>query len=115
MIQVEMLEEDPRRNRLHELMVRVLRQQLVDEDMGKWPRCERSPRNGARDVRPDPVGVEGGQRRAQLLQRLLAAFVSGDELSSASFQPVDLAVQTLDLVERVEEASRAEPRQSAHE
>ena len=25
-IQVEMLEEDPRRNRLHELMVRILRQ-----------------------------------------------------------------------------------------
>ena len=67
--------------------------------MGKWLRCERSRRNGARDVRPDPVGVEGGQRRAQLLQRLLAAFVGGDELSYASFQPVDPAVQTLDLVE----------------
>ena len=67
--------------------------------MGKWLRCERSRSNGARDVKPDPVGVEGGQRGAQLLQRLLAAFVSGDELWYASFQPVDLAVQTLDLVE----------------
>ncbi len=99
MIPVEMLEEDPRRNRLHELIVRVLRQQLVDEDMGKWLRCERSGGNGACDMRPDPVGVEGGQRPAQLLHRLLGALVSGDELSYTSFQPVDLAVQTLDLIE----------------
>jgi len=35
----------------------------------------------------------------QLLHRLLGTLVSVDELSYASFQPVDLAVQTLDLVE----------------
>jgi len=99
MIPIEMLEKDTRWNRLHELMVRVLRQQFVDEDMGKRLRCDGSRSNGARDVRPDPVGVEGGQRRAQLLQRLLATFVSGDKLSYASFQPVDLALQTLDFVE----------------
>jgi len=35
----------------------------------------------------------------QLLHRLLGTLVSGDELSYASFQPADLVVQTLDLIE----------------
>jgi len=99
MIPIEMLEKDTRWNRLHELMVRVLRQQFVDEDMGKRLRRDGSRSNGARDVRPDPVWVEGSQRCAQPLQRFLIAIMSGDELSHASFQLVDLAVQTIDLVE----------------